>query len=72
MAEIENPAVHERATALAKRDGFAWEFGFHRPGSKIEVQRFLSGARCRQYVTLAREGLCEEAVNAREQGGLAG
>jgi hypothetical protein len=31
MAEIENAAVHERAKALAARDGFAWEFGFAVP-----------------------------------------
>ena len=66
MAKLDDAAVLTRAKALAERDGFTWELNFRPmvPGSKIELQRYLSDDLRQQYLIRARTELQKEADHA--------
>jgi hypothetical protein len=66
MAEVDEAAVLERAKALAKADGFLWEFDFGTPGRQrapVRGQHFLSKNRQEEYLEHARIELRKEHGN---------
>ena len=63
MAQPDEAAVVERAKALAKEDGFAWELDFGVPGTPLRGQHFLSKERQQEYLGRARVALRKEASN---------
>jgi hypothetical protein len=63
MAQPDEAAVVERAKALAKEDGFAWELDFGVPGTPLRGQHFLSRDRQQEYLERARAEPHQEASN---------
>jgi hypothetical protein len=64
--EPDEAAVLARAKALAKEDGFTWEFDVGVPGAlrpPLRHQRFLSRDRQLEYVERARAELRRAAMN---------
>lgn len=66
MAEPNEAAVLDRAKALAKKEGFAWEpdFGPAEFRAPIRGQHFLSADRQREYLERARAELRQETSSA--------
>jgi hypothetical protein len=62
--EPDEAAVLARARALAREDGFTWEFDFNVPGvqrAPLRHQHFLSKDRQLEYLERARAELRAEA-----------